>query len=998
MAKCITAVEQVRKIEGYELVSSEVLDEINSVGLVYKHVKSGAKVVVVSNDDENKVFTVGFRTPPMNSTGVPHIIEHSVLCGSKKYPPKDPFIELAKGSLNTFLNAITYPDKTIYPIASCNDKDFHNLMDVYLDAVFYPNIYKNEKLFKQEGWHYELESEDGDIIYNGVVYNEMKGAFSSPKQVVYRTVQNSLYPDTSYGVESGGDPEYIPDLSYEEFLAFHSKLYHPSNSYIYLYGDMDIEEKLEYIASEYLNNFEEIEVDSKIKEQEPFTSLQEVVKEYPIPEEEDSRDKAYLAYNVSVGTALDKELCFAFEVLDYVLLGTSGAPLKQALLDAGLAKDVFGGFDCDIYQPFFSIIAKDTNYEDKDKFIKVVKETLEKVVKDGVDKKALKAAINRYEFKHKEADYDGYPKGLIYGIDMFTSWLYDETKPFLRMSVNDTYALLKDKIDTDYYEELIKKYMIDNEYASLVAVVPKAGLGKEVEEKTAAKLKAYKETLSKEEIKQLIEDTKELKAFQEAPSTEEELKTIPMLSISDIKKEAYKINNQIRKIDDVEVVYHDEFTNGIVYFDLLFELDKVPKTLVPYLGLYGIALGYFDTENYTYSELDNEVNMITGGLDFRPLNYSIEYEDKTRGSKTFLKVGVRTLVENLDKTLEIINEIIYNARYNDKKRLKEVLQETISRANMKLTSSGHIAAAKRALSYVSQCGMFNELIGGIGYYEFLKEIEKDFDNKFEVVCEVFARLTEMIFAKDNLIMNITANEEIYKETEWLFTDFVVRLPEKAVVNKKLIGDYNIMAETEYATKDRFKLSNKNEGYKTASKIQYVARAGNFLKKGYDYKGTLSILKVILNYDYLWTNVRVKGGAYGASCSFLRDGAAYFTSYRDPKLKETIDVYEQVTKFIESFDADEREMTKYIIGTVSGLDTPLSPYAKGQRDFSAYFTGLTQEEIQKERDEILGAKPEDIRALADIAKATIEDNNLCVIGNEGLIEENKELFKEVKPLD
>jgi len=998
MAKSITAPEQVMKVEGYELVCSEMLNEIKSVGLVYRHIKTGARVVVVSNDDENKVFSIAFRTPPTDSTGVPHIIEHSVLCGSKKYPPKDPFIELAKGSLNTFLNAITYPDKTIYPIASCNDKDFQNLMNVYLDAVFYPNIYTNEKIFKQEGWHYELEDKDGELIYNGVVYPAMKGAFSQPKQVVFRTVQNSLYPDTSYSVESGGDPENIPDLTYDDFLAFHGKFYHPSNSYIYLYGDMDIEEKLEFINNEYLKDFEQIEVDSEIKKQMPFTEMREVIKYYPIPEEDDTTDKAYLAYNVSIETSLEKELSFAFEVLDYVLLGTSGAPVKQALLDAGLAKDVFGGYDCDLYQPFFSVIAKDSNYEDKDKFIQVIKESLKKVVEEGVDKKALKAAINRYEFKHREADFDGYPKGLIYGLDMFGSWLYDDEKPFMRMSVSETYAFLKEKIDTDYYEKLVEKYLINNEFASFVAVLPKAGLGTEIEQETAKKLADYKDTLSDEDLERIIEETKELKKFQEEPSTEEELKTIPMLTIGDIKKEAYKINNQIRENEDVTVVYHDDFTNGIVYFDFLFDLDKVPKTLSPYIGLFAIALGYFNTENYSYSELDNEINMVTGGMEFRPMNYSIEYEDKTRGSKTFMKISVRALTENMDRCIELIKEILFKTDYNDKKRLKEIVQETASRVNMRITSSGNIAAAKRALSYISQCGMFNEVTSGIGYYEFLKDIEDNFEEKSEIVSEVFNRLTEMIFSKDNLMINVTTDEGEYAVVESKFAEFIKCLPDKAIVNEEEFNGFNIMAETDFATPTRFKLSNKNEGYKTAGKIQYVARAGNFVKKGYDYKGALSILKVILNYDYLWTNVRVKGGAYGASCSFLRDGAAFFTSYRDPKLKETIDVYEKVIEYVENFEADEREMTKYIIGTISGLDTPLSPYGRGQRDFSAYFTGLTQEEIQKERDEILSATPAQIRELVDIVKATIEDNNLCVIGNENMIDQCKDLFKDIKPLE
>ena len=995
MAINITQADQLTPIEGYELIGSEKLEEIQSYGFIFKHTKSGARVVVVSNNDDNKVFSIGFRTPPTDSTGVPHIIEHSVLCGSKKFPAKDPFVELAKGSLNTFLNAMTYPDKTIYPIASCNDKDFQNLMDVYLDAVFYPNIYKREQIFMQEGWHYELEDENSPIVYNGVVYNEMKGAFSSPEQVLYRTIQHSLFPDTSYGTESGGDPECIPDLTYQEFLDFHKRYYHPCNSYIYLYGDMDVEEKLEWLAKEYLNDFDVIEIDSSIKEQEAFEELREEVLPYPISEDESDADNTYLSYNVVVGTSLEKELCFAFEVLDYVLLGASGAPVKQALLDAGLAKDILGGYDSDIYQPFFSIIAKNTNLDKKEEFIKVIKETLNDIVKNGVDEKSLRAAINRYEFKHREADYDRYPKGLIYGLDMFDSWLYDESQPFMRMNVNDTYKFLKDKIGTGYYEELIQKYMIDNNHASMVAIVPKAGLTGENDKKTAEKLQKYKESLSDEQIKELIKTTAELKKYQDEPSTEEELATIPMLEREDIKKNIPEIINDIKSLCNRELVYHDIYTNGIGYFDMMFDLEKVPKTITPYIGLYAIAIGYFNTENYSYSEIDNEVNIATGGVEFQPVIISRAVK---KDVKKFIKISGRALYENSERSLDLIDEMVFKSNYHDEKRMRELIQQTKSRVSMRITSSGHIAAAKRALSYISEKGMFNELTGGISYFDFLCDLDANFDKKWQQVAEVFDRLTQMIFTKENLIMNLTCDKEgydiFYKDLE----NFVNKLPDETVINKELIGDYDIMAPTDYATADKYIIEKKNEGYKTAGKIQYVSRAGNYVDDGCEYHGSLNVLKVILSYDYLWINVRVKGGAYGAMCSFMRDGASYFTSYRDPGLAETNKTYEDVIEYIENFEADEKAMTKYIIGAISNYDAPLTPYARGQKDFAIYFTGLTAEDVKKERDEILNASKEDIRNLAKLVKAVLKDNNLCVIGNENKIEECKDLFMNIKNLN
>ena len=447
----------IRDLNQYEIIKDEDLQDVKCHGYLLKHKKSGAKLVLMEADDDNKVFSVGFRTPPEDSTGLPHILEHSVLCGSDHFPVKDPFVELVKGSLNTFLNAMTYPDKTMYPVASCNDKDFQNLMHVYMDAVFYPNIYKHEEIFRQEGWSYKLDSEDADLEYNGVVYNEMKGAFSSPEGVLDRVVLNELFPDTAYANESGGDPDVIPNLSYEQFLAFHKKYYHPSNSYIYLYGDMDMEEKLIWLDQEYLSKFDVAEIDSRIAYQEPFTKMKEVEMPYSVASEEPLEDNTFLSYNKVIGTSLDKELYVAFEILDYALLSAPGAPLKKALLEAGIGKDILGSYDNGIYQPIFSVVAKNANPEQKEEFVTLIEKLLTDMAEHGIDRKALEAGINYHEFQYREADYGRYPKGLMYGLQIMDSWLYDENEPFMHIQALDTFAFLKKQMNTGYFENLIRE-------------------------------------------------------------------------------------------------------------------------------------------------------------------------------------------------------------------------------------------------------------------------------------------------------------------------------------------------------------------------------------------------------------------------------------------------------------------------------------------------------------------------------------------------------------
>lgn len=970
---------KIKDVKAYELVEERTLEDLNSIGYILRHKKSGARISVISNDDENKVFYVGFRTPPEDSTGVAHIIEHTVLCGSEKFPLKDPFVELVKGSLNTFLNAMTYPDKTVYPVASCNEKDFQNLMDVYFDAVLHPNIYKYQEIFRQEGWHYELEDKNAPITLNGVVYNEMKGAFSSPEGVLDREILNSLFPDTSYGNESGGDPQFIPDLTYEDYIRFHQRYYHPSNSYIYLYGDMDIAEKLDWMDREYLSHYDVIKLDSEIKFQKPFEKEREIYKKYPVSSTEALEDNSYLSYNMVIGTSLDKKLYQAFEILDYALLNAPGAPLKQTLIDAGIGKDIMGSYDNGSYQPVFSVIAKNANRSDLGRFKDTILQVLKEQADGGLNRKAVLAAINSSEFKFREADFGSFPKGLLYGLQSFDSWLYEENTPFMHLEATETFRFLREQVETGYFEELIKKYMLGNTHASMVVIEPEHGLNAKIEKELEDKLEAYKKSLSEAEILKLIEDTAHLREYQEEASPKEDIEKIPMLKRSDMKKEAAKLQNQEIDCDGTKVIFHEMFSAGIDYLSLLFDVRGIAAEDIPILAILKAVLGYIDTEHYTYNDLANEINLETGGIGASISTYT-NVKDVNKYEAKF-EIKTKVLYDKLPRAMEIIEEILLRSKLSDEKRLHEILSELKSRLQMNLSSSGNSVSAVRAMSYFSETSLFNDKISGIDFYRTVAYYEENFqEKKGELAAKLYELLGE-VFTKDNFIVSITADASGYQEVPAQIKSLREKLPETK------------------AKKDPVCLEcmKKNEGFMDASKVQYVSRAGNFISKGFSYTGALKILKVILSYDYLWINIRVKGGAYGCGGGFMRSGNAYFSSYRDPNLTKTNEVYEKIPEYIANFTADERDMTKYIIGTVSDLDTPLNPAAKGERSMSAYLCGLTVEDLQRERDEVTGASGEDIRALSELVKAVLEQKNICVIGNEENITQQKELFMEIQQL-
>ena len=969
----------VKDLSAYELVKEEDLKGIKSHGMLLKHKKSGARILLIENDDDNKVFNIGFRTPPSDSTGVPHIMEHSVLCGSKNFPAKDPFVELVKGSLNTFLNAMTYPDKTVYPVASCNDKDFQNLMHVYMDAVFYPNIYQHEEIFRQEGWSYKMDSLEDDLAYNGVVYNEMKGAFSSPEGVLDRVVLNTLFPDTSYANESGGDPEVIPELTYEQFLDFHRRYYHPSNSYIYLYGNMDMEEKLNWLDQEYLSKFDYAPVDSKIRYQEPFDKVIEKEMPYSIASDESEEDNTYISYNKVIGTSLDEKLYLAFEVLDYALLSAPGAPLKRALTDAGIGKDIMGSYDNGIYQPIFSVIAKNANVEQKEAFVKVIEDTLKDIVENGMDKKALEAGINYNEFRYREADFSSYPKGLMYGLDILSSWLYDDTKPFCEVQLLEGFEFLKKALEEGYFEELIRKYLLGNTHGAILSLVPEKGLAAKRDKELEEKLENYRKSLSDEELTRMVENTKALEAYQESEEDPETLTCIPMLSREDIKKEITGLTNEEHHVEDSLFLYHDVCTNGIGYADLLFEIHDFDVDTVHYLGLLKSVLGAVDTENYTYGELFNEVNARTGGI-----AYGIEVFDDAQDTDAFramFAVRGKALYPEMDFMFSMIREVLTTSKLDDTKRLYEIIARVRSRAQASLASAGHSTAVLRGASYASPMAAFQDEMAGIGYYQFIEKLEKDFDSCKDEIVKNLRKVMEKVLRPENFCVSYTGERESLD---------VVKAQAAGI--KKVLFNGQKPESVKQAP-----CIKKNEAFKTSGQVQYVAQNGNFRKKGLEYTGALEILKVILSYDYLWINLRVKGGAYGCMSGFKRNGESFLVSYRDPHLKRTLEVYQGVPDYIRAFEADEREMTKYIIGTISDMDTPMNPSAKGARSMTAYLQGLDFADIQKERDQVIGATDEDIRGLKDLIASVLEEKNLCVIGNEDNLKSQSDMFMQLKNL-
>ena len=969
----------LEKTEAYEIEKHEDLPDIHAEGYLLRHRKTGARVVLIPCEDDNKVFNIAFRTPPADSTGVAHIIEHTVLCGSEKYPLKDPFVELIKGSLNTFLNAMTYPDKTMYPVASTNDKDFRNLMGVYLDAVFCPNMLREEKIFRQEGWHYELESPDAPVTLNGVVYNELTGVFSSADDVLERETMNALFPDTQYGVESGGDPEVIPDLTYEAYLDFHRRYYHPSNSYIFLYGDMDMAETLAYIDSAYLSRFERLEIDSSIKTQTAFSSMKRIEKTYPISDEEEEEENTYLSFNAVAGDPLNIQEMIAFGVLDYALLSMPGAPVKQALLDAGIGKDIYGGYIDGILQPYFNIVSKNADPGDEEQFIETIRKVLAEQAGNGIDRNSLEAAISYLEFQFREADFMGYPKGLMYSINLFGTWLYHDDLPFEALKQLSAYENLRKLAGEGYFEQLIREKILDNPHKALIVLKPEKGLLARREQKTADDLAAYKASLSDEEISRLVRETEELHAWQEEPDPESSVETLPRLSRGDIRPEARRYSNEegIIKAGDAEVpvVWHTADSNGIGYAELLFDASKIAEEDIPYLGLLKSVLVNVNAGGRSYMELNNEINMKTGGMSASLM--VLESRDQ-EGYQAYMALRTKALYPRMKDAMTLMSDVLFDSDLSDGKRIREILMSTRSQLQAGMQTAGHAVAVQRAAAYYSSLGAFSDRTGGIAWYRFIKDLEDHYEEKEAEIRSKLEGLMKELFTAENLIVSYTSERE---------------------GREVLLDAAPVCIRPSGVTKDSIRIApygNLREGFTTSGQIQFVAMAGSFRGKGFAYSGNMQILRTLLSFEYLWQQVRVKGGAYGCSGAVKRTGDGVFTSYRDPNLRKTKETFLGIPEFLRHFTADEKLMTKYIIGTISGMDTPLTPNLYGMTSMRCWLTGVTDEDAQKTRDSILTASDEDIRKMADAVEAILRDDCFCVIGGSA-IEKDPELFDHIEGL-
>lgn len=964
----------------YTLIEKEKLTDVKTTAYTLRHNKTNARVVLLENDDENKAFIIGFKTPQKDSTGVPHILEHAVLCGSEKYPVKDAMTEVSKGSLNTFLNAFTYPDRTLYPVASCNDKDFKNLMSVYLDAVFHPMVHKEKKIFMQEGWHYELNKKKDDLKINGVVYNEMKGVYSSPESALSSYIMFSLFPDTQYGVESGGDPDVIPTLTYEDFCDFHKKLYHPSNSRIFLYGKMDFEEALTFIDEEYLSKYEAINPDSEVKLQKPFKKRIRVEKEYSISDAEDDKNATFLSYNVVCSDYTDLKTTEVMDIINYALCTVPGAKLKERLIDAGIGKDVYSELTTDTCQKVFSIIAEGANAEDEERFVTIIEDTLIEIIENGFDRKTLKASITSNEFSYREADFGYYPKGIAFGTMTFEEWLYSDENIFSGLKQNRVYKELREGIKTGLFETVLKERVLENEHKSIVVMKPVRGLSEKKENELSKKLADYKDSLSKEEIDELLASTKAFEKYHNTPDTEEAIATIPTLSIGDIRKEIEKIEYDVFNVEGINEVFTNIDSNGIAYFTLAFSAKRLPARLLPALSILKTLIGYVDTKSYTYGELVNEINIVSGGINALTSLYK---DRKNVDDYSFaFEIRAKAFYNELHKVFALINEMLFTSKFEDKKRVKENLEQSKIRLQGYMLSSGHAVSISRAAASVNESSALNEMVSGMGQFRFIEKLLKDFDKSFESLLADFKEIVSILFTKDNLEVNLGCEDFAKEQFDAELTEFIGGLNKESISKEKLVVEKAV----------------GNEAFSCASQVQYVATYGNFKKSSkLPYTGSLEVLRTILNTDYLWNTVRLQGGAYGCMCSFSTNGDGLMVSYRDPNLKKTVDAYNKCADYVRNYNADEETVERYIISTLGDLDAPITSSMKAMRSYSVYKSHTKDADRQKTRDEILSTTPAKVRALAKYVESISSSEVYSAVGGEEKLKKEGKMFDTVSPL-
>ena len=967
---------EINKVySGFRLDRIERIDEINGTAYEMKHEKSGARLIYIDSPDSNKVFNIAFRTTPHNSTGVAHIMEHSVLCGSRKFPLKEPFVELVKGSLNTFLNAMTYPDKTMYPVASKNDKDFHNLMDVYLDAVFYPRVREDAEIVMQEGWHYELEDADDELTYKGVVFNEMKGVYSSPDSVLERQMMRELFPDTTYGVDSGGDPDYITDLTYEEFQEFYRVHYHPSNSYIFLYGDMNIEEQLAFLNDEYLSHFDAIDVHTEVALQAPFTEGKVVSYPYSVGSEEptDNRTLHSFAY---VLPDVTPEHSLAFEVLTHALLTSPAAPLKQALVKAGIGSDISGYYLDSIRQPMWTVQATGSNLDKQADLQRIVESTLQELCDKGLDKELLEASLNSIEFALRESDFGGRPIGLAYIIRMMDNWLYDND-PLELLHYEEALTNIRKGLAGTYFEDLIRHSILNNNHKVLVSIYPERGLQERKDAEVKEHLANVKANMTSEEIEAIVEQTKRLKIRQETPDSDEALASIPLLELSDLNPNIEAVERRESKIGNTTVHFVPTFTKGINYVGLYFKLNCLTEEELFYADILSDILGRIDTSERGYEALAKDINMNLGGLSSDIT--AISKDGKRDEFTPLMIVRAKALHSKLPDLCRLINEVVQKADYSDDQRLTELVQESKAIWDNEAFRRGNSIVSQRVMAQVSAVGKFRDN-GNLGYYQKISELASN-PAALPLLPEKLAEVARKIFRANNVDIMFVGEEGELDAFENLMKPFVETWDATELSNDVL----------------QITRLSGNDGIVTAGKVQYVAQGGNFIDHGFKHVGPMSVLETILRYEYLWIRIRVQGGAYGAFANFYDDGNMIFCSYRDPNLLETLNVYKELPQYLRDFTLTDREMRKYIIGTMSSLDLPMTPALRGPRAMGMYFSGAKLEDKVEFRKQVIACKPEDIVALADVVEPVLNDNHICTMGNEQKIKDAGNVFDNIVSL-
>lgn len=985
---------------GFAVERCETVPELDSDAYVLRHTVSGARLLYLACDDENKAFAIGFKTPPADSTGVFHILEHSVLCGSAKFPVKEPFVDLIKSSMQTFLNAMTYPDKTIYPVATTNEQDLYNLMDVYLDAVFNPAIYTKPTIFEQEGWHYELdlpegvEIESGDssaslregtLRYNGVVFNEMKGALSDPMSVLDDAVNAALYPDTAYAHESGGDPRAIPALTYEQFLDTHARHYNPSNSYITLYGDLDVDRALAFLDERYLSqpSAASRRMDAAVAAGEDPSTLAPnplgvqtpVTCEYKRVEMATTPENALVGLGLVLGSALDRKRTIAADILFEALLGSNEAPVKKAILAAGLGGNVVSYTAAESLQPYELIMLQNAQPGVARELRRMFQNACRDLCEHGVPRERLEAIISSNEYDLRQRDY-GIADGVAIACDALSTWLYDDDAATLALKYGPVYKELRSELDGTYFEDLLRELVLENDHMALVELVPvDAAEGSEGAE--ATELAAKRDAMTDAELADVVERMAALRAAQEAEDTPEDKATLPRLSVSDIGEARPEPPLVVDTTAPIVCLRHDIPTNRLAYAMQYFDLSCVAFEDLPYVTLLCRLLKQLPTREHSAEELDN---LLAGKLGFLSFTTEVMTQPEVDGVRPYLLVSAGALSEKIDALASLPREVWSSTLLADADadRVRDVLTQIRIGLEQGFINNGHSAALGRAMSYSSPSAVVREQLSGVDFYLFLRDLLDHFDERVDGLRTKLAELAERIFVADGCMASFTGSDEDF-DAYW-----------DAAGNLGLGAGNDAASGTLVVPEPR----DRHEAFVIPSDICFAARACDPRRLGLDVTGAWAVAANALSYDYLWNEIRVKGGAYGCGFRAAGERQAAFYTYRDPAIDPSIERVERAGAWLGSFEPDEAAFEGFIVSCVSGMDAPVKPYALTKRRNTTYLAGLDPHAREERRAQMLAATPGELRSLGTDVTRIAAESPTCVFGGRDVIAKSNANFNVV----